>query len=318
MPEIYGRNLDLNLLRVFVAVAEHRSVTRAASQLYLTQPAVSAALRRLTEAVGTPLFARQGRGLVLTARGARLAATVRPHLGALLEAALSPAGFEPKTSDRIFRVGFADAIEGWLLPRLLAELEEDAPHMRIIAVPVTFRSVGDAFNEGRVDVAVTVVDELPASIRRATAFVTDYVCLFDPRHVRFGKRPSERAYFAAEHVIVSYNGDLRGIIEDFFGKQRRVRCSVPSFASLGALIDGSALVATVPRVVAEDVIAVRPKLATSRLPKACELPGGPVDMLWPAASDDDPASKLIRERLSKLLATRSINARAKRRSPLGR
>ncbi|MFP2932930.1 LysR family transcriptional regulator, partial [Pyxidicoccus sp. 3LG] len=69
MNDIYGRNLDLNLLRVFIVVAEAGSVTAAASRLYLTQPAVSAALRR-----SRPPWARRsssgaGRGLVLT--GAR-------------------------------------------------------------------------------------------------------------------------------------------------------------------------------------------------------------------------------------------------------
>ena len=68
MQENYGRDLDLNLLRVFAVVAEAGSVTAAASRLYLTQPAVSAALRRLTTAVGAPLFVRQGRGLALTSR----------------------------------------------------------------------------------------------------------------------------------------------------------------------------------------------------------------------------------------------------------
>jgi LysR family transcriptional activator of mexEF-oprN operon len=52
MTESYSRDLDLNLLRVFVVVASVGSVTRAAAQLYLTQPAISAALRRLTTAVG--------------------------------------------------------------------------------------------------------------------------------------------------------------------------------------------------------------------------------------------------------------------------
>ncbi len=61
MNGIYERNLDLNLLRVFVVVAEAGSVTAAASRLYLTQPAVSAALGRLTSAVVAPLFARSGR-----------------------------------------------------------------------------------------------------------------------------------------------------------------------------------------------------------------------------------------------------------------
>lgn len=62
MPGIYGRDLDLNLLRVFAVVAESASVTDAAKRLYMTQPAVSAALRRLTTAVGAPLFVRSGRG----------------------------------------------------------------------------------------------------------------------------------------------------------------------------------------------------------------------------------------------------------------
>lgn len=84
MNEIYGRDLDLNLLRVFLVVADTGSVTEAASRLYLTQPAVSAALRRLNAAVRAKLFARSGRHLVLTARGDRLKEVARPHLQALV------------------------------------------------------------------------------------------------------------------------------------------------------------------------------------------------------------------------------------------
>src|SRR6187200_62660 len=98
MHGIYERNLDLNLMRVFAVVAEAGSVTEAASRLYLTQPAVSAALRRLQTAVGAPLFVRQGRGLVLTARGNQLRQSVQPHLQALVDAALAPAKFDPQTS----------------------------------------------------------------------------------------------------------------------------------------------------------------------------------------------------------------------------
>src|SRR3954471_23641578 len=119
MYENYARDLDLNLLRVFVVVAEHRSVTLAAARLYLTQPAVSAALRRLTVAVGAPLFVRQGRGLALTTRGERLLGQVKPHLGALVDAALAPLAFDAATSERTFRLGLSDAAELWLLPPLL-------------------------------------------------------------------------------------------------------------------------------------------------------------------------------------------------------
>src|SRR5215475_5724085 len=104
MPNVYGRDLDLNLLRVFTVVAETGSVTAAASHLYLTQPAVSAALRRLTAVIGVPLFARSGRGLVLTSRGARLRDGLKPHLQRIVDAALAPATFDPKTSDRTLRL----------------------------------------------------------------------------------------------------------------------------------------------------------------------------------------------------------------------
>jgi len=119
MPTVYGRDLDLNLLRVFAVVADSGSVTEAASRLYLTQPAVSAALRRLTSTVGALLFTRSGRGLVLTSRGERLRAALHPHLEALVDAALAPPDFDAATSTRTLRLGLSDTAEVWLLPPLL-------------------------------------------------------------------------------------------------------------------------------------------------------------------------------------------------------
>jgi LysR family transcriptional activator of mexEF-oprN operon len=301
MPEIYGRNLDLNLLRVFAVVAENRSVTQAAARLYLTQPAVSAALRRLTTAVGAPLFVRQGRGLTLTARGERLLASIHPHLQALIDAALEPPTFDPSTSERTLRLGLSDAAELWLLPALLRVLEQEAPRMRVIALPVQFRNVAATLTSGSVDAAVTVADELPASVHRQSLFWGGFVCLFDPRHTRLKRTITEDDYFAHEHVVVSYNGDLRGIVEDLLQKSRRIRCSVSSFANLGAIIDGSALVATVPGLVAQQIRDVRPHLRTAPLP--FDLRGAPMELLWPAAVDDDEACRFLRARIADIAAT---------------
>src|SRR5215472_6000639 len=131
MPGAYGRDLDLNLLRVFAVVAETGSVTAAASRLYLTQPAVSAALRRLTAAIGAPLFARSGRGLVLTSRGARLRDGLKPHLQRIVDVALAPPAFDPATSERTIRLGLADSAELWLLPNLLRVLETERSPSRL-------------------------------------------------------------------------------------------------------------------------------------------------------------------------------------------
>ncbi len=300
MPGNYGRDLDLNLLRVFAVVAEHGSVTAAAGRLYVTQPAVSAALRRLTIAVGAPLFARRGRGLVLTGRGQRLRAEVAVHLSALVEATLAPAEIDPRTSDRTFRIGLSDSAEVWLLPRLVRRLATDAPRMRVIAVPVQFRTVGPALATGAIDAAVTVVDELPAGFRRAPLYHGGFVCLFDPRHAGLRLPLRRDAYFDRDHVVVSYNADLRGIVEDVVPRQRRVRCSVSSFANLGALIDGSPLLATIPDMVARQIREVRPHLRSARLPFT--LPGAPVELLWPAAADDDAPTRFLRDAIVSIAA----------------
>lgn len=295
MNDIYGRNLDLNLLRVFVVVAEAGSVTAAADRLYLTQPAVSAALRRLASTVGAPLFVRSGRGLALSTRGERLLASAKPHLGALVEATLSPVTFDPKTSERTVRLGLSDVTEAWLIPPLLRILAKEAPLMHLVVLPVQFRTVVPALTNSTVDLAVTVADELPAGTRRLELFNGGFVCLYDPRHARVGKRLTLERYLEHEHVIVSYNGDLRGVVEDHFDIQRRVRVSVPTFQSIGAVVDGSALLATVPVLVARDILRLRPHLRTTGVPFT--LQGTPLELLWRAAVEDDEAIRFIRDRL---------------------
>jgi LysR family transcriptional activator of mexEF-oprN operon len=299
MPNVYGRDLDLNLLRVFAVVADSGSVTEAASRLYLTQPAVSAALRRLTAAVGVPLFARSGRGITLTSRGERLRDGMHPHLQKVIDAALAPPIFDPRTSDRTLRLGLADSAELWLLPRLLRVLENEAPRMRVVAIPVQFRTVAAAL-AGGLDAAVTVADPLPATIRRQPLFSGGFTCLYDPRHARL-RTLTEKEYFARAHVIVSYNGDLRGIVEDLFHKTRNVRCSVASFAHVGALIDGTAMLATIPVLIADQIRLVRPHLKTKPLP--FPIAGSYSDLLWPVATDDDEPCRFVRSKIVAIAQT---------------
>lgn len=300
MSQVHARDLDLNLLPVLVAVADTGSVTAAAARLYVTQSAISAALGRLRGAVGEALVIRHGRGVVLTERGARLVAEARPHLDALVQATLSPDGFDPRTSDRTVRLGLADLVDESLFPTLLHRLERAAPRMRLACSPVQFRTVNEALATRRIDLAVTVADDLPASVARRPLMQSHFVCLFDPRFVRLGARPTEGAYLAQDHVVVSYNGDFRGVVEEIFGRERRVRCSVGSFASIGAIVEGGRLVATVPSIVARQILRTRPKLRISKLPFPQDP--GAIELIWPRALDGDPACRFVREALVEIAA----------------
>jgi LysR family transcriptional activator of mexEF-oprN operon len=294
MPDVYARDLDLNLLRVFMVVADESSVTRAAARLYVTQPAVSAAMRRLTSFVGADLFVRQGRGLVLTTRGADLLASARAHLQALI-AATSAAPFDPRASTATVRIGLGDTTQSLLLPALLELLRKEAPAIRVVCVLVQFRNVEDILLSSKIDMAITVADALPRSILRQrlqSAPHRGFACVWDPRFVKLPRRPSEKDYFAREHVIVSYASDVRGIVEDSRRKARNVRVSVPSLGWVPDVVDGSPLIATLPFAFAEHVTKKRPHLRMAPLPFTLE--GADLELLWSRVTDDDAALRFVR------------------------
>lgn len=303
MSAVHARDLDLNLLRVLVAVADTGSVTQAAARLYLTQSAVSAALARLSESLDAPMLVRHGRGVILTQRAARLVTEVRPLLAAMLEASLAPERFDPQTSVRTIRLGLQDFADEWLLPPLLRRLQRTAPKMRLICTPTQFRSVIEALSTRRIDIAATVIDKVPPAILRTPLVRGQFVCLFDPRHARIGTRLTKRIYLAQEHVIVSYNGDLRGTVEDRLGIERRVRCSVASFNAIGAIVDGSNLLATLPEVFAAQLLQQRPHLRSAPFPYT--HPKGGMDLLWPAALDEDEACAFVREAIVQIASEAS-------------
>jgi LysR family transcriptional activator of mexEF-oprN operon len=319
MPNInenYVRDFDLNLLRVFVVVAEEGSLTRAASRLYVTQPAISASIKRLTTFVGAELFTRQGHGLVLTARGTTLLEVARLHLRQLVAAALDVPAFEPAQSSATVRIGLSGFLEAVLLPQLLERLRKRAPRLQLVVLRVHFHTIEEMLLSGKVDIAVGVVDELPRSIRRREIGPSDitghhYVCLYDPRFVSLPRRLTEKAYFAREHVVVSYAGDARGIIEDTTGKMRKVRLSVPAFSYVPDVVDGSDLVATVPNLYAMHILRTRPHLHT--LPLPFELPRSKLEMLWSRVTEDDAPSRFIREITIEIAATMRVGRSPKQK-----
>jgi LysR family transcriptional regulator, mexEF-oprN operon transcriptional activator len=175
----------------------------------------------------------------------------------------------------------------------LKRFETLAPRMRIISVPVQFRTVGAALAAG-LDAAVTVADDLPANIRRQVLYTDSFTCLYDSRHAPL-RSLTKKEYFARLHIIVSYNGDLRGVVEDALHETRNVRCSVPSFAHVGELIEGTSMLATVPHPVADQLRALRPHLKKKPLP--FELEGSALELLWPLATDDDEPCRFLRTQI---------------------
>jgi DNA-binding transcriptional LysR family regulator len=119
--------VDLNLLTIFDAVAQTRSVSAAAKQLSLSQPAVSHALNRLRRLTGDPLFIRAKGGLMPSPR----ALAMRDEAHEIIRSAqtlLGPATFDPASETRLFRIACSDYSNMTMLPAILKALRKKAPH----------------------------------------------------------------------------------------------------------------------------------------------------------------------------------------------
>src|SRR6202166_1404382 len=95
--------IDLNLLVVFDAVMQERSVTRAGQKIGLSQPAMSHALNRLRYMLKDQLFVRTPEGMVPTPRAEQLANPLRRALSEM-QLALEPESFVPREAQRRFTI----------------------------------------------------------------------------------------------------------------------------------------------------------------------------------------------------------------------
>src|SRR3954469_8250206 len=122
--------MDLRQLRQFMTLAEERSFSAAARRLFMAQPALSVAIRKLEEEIGSPLFLRGSRGVRLTAAGEAARHAAQRCLAAAADiptAARLAAGGEAGS----LRIGFSGSVTVRLLPRLLQAFSRRYPAVKL-------------------------------------------------------------------------------------------------------------------------------------------------------------------------------------------
>src|ERR1700744_5164190 len=125
--DVVLKALDLNLLVALDALLEHRSVSRAAAAVGLSQPAMSAALLRLRHVFGDSLFVRSGGEMKPTTRALELAAPLRRVMDTVRGEIMRSARFDPSVADRRFVLLTPDLGEAHFVPALLRKLAQLAP-----------------------------------------------------------------------------------------------------------------------------------------------------------------------------------------------
>ncbi|MBF7957636.1 LysR family transcriptional regulator [Rahnella victoriana] len=247
------RNLDLNLLYAFTILMEELNVSRAAERMYIGQPGLSGALRRLREALGDELFIRVGRKLQPTPRALAIAPDIASALATIERTVQPPDAFDPATWEGEFRVGLCDNLEMAFFGVLTARVRELAPHARVVAVAATKRDSVSLLEEGAYDFSVAVHGE-PASWHiRQPLFDQHLKCLYDPQRLPLTQPLSMEQYGNRQHVIVSSVGNDVREVDAFLqlaGVSREIVASVSRYSAVGPVLQAIPAIATVPETVA--------------------------------------------------------------------
>ncbi|MEV7969329.1 LysR family transcriptional regulator [Sphaerisporangium sp. NPDC088356] len=146
--------MNLQQLRYVVATAEHRTMTDAARSLYIAQPALSRAIRDLERELGMTLFARSGRGVVVTAQGRRVVKLAKEALDAVHEIEALATHTHSGASE--LRIASPPSLEPGLAGRLLPSYVSEHPGVRVQIVRCDGRDgVVNAIREQRADLGLT-------------------------------------------------------------------------------------------------------------------------------------------------------------------
>ncbi|WP_206996585.1 LysR family transcriptional regulator [Trinickia mobilis] len=246
--------VDLNLLRVFQAVLEEKSLTRAGQRLGLSQPAISYALGRLRALFDDPLFVRTPEGMAPTSAAERLADPVGRAIAAAREALRHGEPFDPATSSREFRLSMSDIGEQVFLPAICEKLQQLAPQVRIAAEPVPLTGVEEKLRLGQLDFAIGNLPALKPITKYASLFNEEYACMTRKRPGLPARRITRERFQDMLHVAVASTDSSHLLIDETLrasGLYRRVALRVPHFTVVPQILQRTDWMVTLPRGVAE-------------------------------------------------------------------
>jgi DNA-binding transcriptional LysR family regulator len=292
---------DLNGLVIFEALLKHGSVTQAGIALGLSQPAMSAALRKLRDQFGDPLFVRTGHGMRPTPRALQVAGPVGRVLDTVRAEILQEAPFDPATATRTFTLITPDIGEVVFLPKILGYAQRHAPGVDFRSLAIPSPGAGDALQVGVADLAIGYFPDLVRpGYYQQRLFRNSFICIVRADHPTIRSDLTLANFLAASHAVVRPSGRTH-VFDEFLqrrGIARRVRAEIAHFTSLLTVITTSDLIATVPL----DIAQVFSRMARIRLVQPpLQPPKFDLRQHWHARVHKDAANVWLRRTVRELV-----------------
>jgi DNA-binding transcriptional LysR family regulator len=241
--------MDLSSLRIFLAVAEERSFSRAAAKVHRTQPAVSQAVRRLETDLGEQLFDRSSKSGTLTDAG-RVLQNYGQRLVRLAE--------ETESAMRELRdlrrgrvlIGANEAAVHTLLP-LIARFRERVPDVAVDVRRVPARQIAVEVQQGSLDFGALTFRPAESGLLEVTVGTDELVLLVHPSHALAARKQVTMEEVAVEPVMAHNDpSPARDRVLRLFAERRvalNMAISLPSLDGIKRAVELKLGVALLPR-----------------------------------------------------------------------
>ena len=297
------RQLDLNLLRVLVAIHRTGSVTLAGKSLALSQPATSNALARLRAYFEDDLFVRAPSGLKPTRLCEQLATDVHEQLLSMESILVGRQDFEPARTEVHWKISLSDLGEMMFLPRLAAALRAEAPKARLSNISVNAAQVTAALESREIDFALGILAPEHRSIRSELLFHERYMAVtsldWKPLNGKVEKTLSLEQLRQSGFAVASPTATFHGSVEKMLAKMKledRIVLRSRHFSALPDIAMQTDLIAVIPEMFVRE-LQLRQDL---RIWDITDAPVYEVRMVWHKSTDKDSRHMWVRNLVCKL------------------
>jgi DNA-binding transcriptional LysR family regulator len=209
-------NVNLNQLRMFVAIARLANFTRAAQQLNLSQPSLSLHIRELEAELGVRLFDRSTRSVALTRAGDDFLPIAERLLDDFRSAVASVADLAARRRGRVV-VAVLPSVAAELLPRAIAALHLRHPHISVSLRDDVAEHIPPRVRSGEVDFGLGAIDNLDADIVGSPLIDDELMAVFPrPHALAKAAKPTWRLVAKYPFVAMSRDSSVRQLTEQAF------------------------------------------------------------------------------------------------------
>jgi DNA-binding transcriptional LysR family regulator len=301
------RKQDLALLMFFDALATHGSVSKAAQQMRVTQPAMSNALAKLRKMFGDPLFVKTREGVAPTPKALELMTPVRQALAGMEEILSTTGNFEPGTARVRLTVTATDYVDFVLMPRLVPYLEKHAPGLDLDIRVANRDMANEWLEQGEIDFRIGWVRRPLAKLHARTLYHDTFVCLVRRGHPVVKAKLAADDYCALPHVRTALyrymelteSGPIIDEAVAAIGQRLRIAVRAPDYLSVPFIVANSNLIATVPQRLATPFLRILP---IRMLPPPLALPEISISLFWHERTQHSALHRWFRTALSSIAA----------------